>query len=775
MALYDLYTQYQTPLSAEEAAHMEQAGEAAARMDADPTLSRVPGGYYNQKEGFTPHPVTAEHIGIAMGRAEAQFKGWPVMPEDAETPVRFPGIDPVGQYSVIDMKFAQRQARVEAALESRAPEVQAQVRSLLGAARQTPAVGQISLAMKETAKRHRVLTRASKLCLDPEGRRLLHEQARGMEADLAVEQYDKYLQGVEYAAGVRTGPVPREVQQFYRERLKLPLDLELAARARDASQIPQVIHMDFQDLDHKLLQQQFANPHNWGKAPPPPDRELVSLEEVSTAIPPYARATADRVLDPLFAGAEAATGGYVSRGDLICVDGKTIRETMFQQFQALGGGEGEQAFDRFYQENVRQMTNDLVSAALMAGKRVEAFVPDSQGRIPQEPVQITKTGYEPSPLKKVTLNVWERHFAKRGFFKEKAARAVEYQRFMAARERMRTYNIRGQFLSDAPTNAWVKEQFFSGWMADNGPLPTQVPNGYSVTRSACTTLAVCALAGQGRDMADILDPSKLTAEKQAAGREVLDRLVRGDQEWLAATLAGGGRALARQIDQMAGALDISDPRQMESPQARPLVFAAKVGFDAFQEMIHCRNEIVAQAERNAPGSGNRFYEETREQCYTMGAYVKYVTQGLDARRELMLGKTGNLTGRLNDVACEEFNYRLMAEKLRAQPDAPRSSLVDPLRVGALYASLPANRDFQAYADAVKHDPAQRADLARGLANGSFRQRLRLEIEMDPKQIRSGFAVAPAKDAAQARRADELEQAVRQNQSARPKGPSMGHR
>ena len=76
---------------------------------------------------------------------------------------------------------------------------------------------------------------------------------------------------------------------------------------------------------------------------------------------------------------------------------------------------------------------------------------------------------------------------------------------------------------------------------------------------------------------------------------------------------------------------------------------------------------------------------------------------------------------------------------------------------------------------MKQDPAQRADLVRGLADGSFRQRLRLEIEMDPKQIRSGFAVAPAQDAKQARRAGELEQAVRQNQAGQPKGPAMGRR
>ena len=178
MALYDLYSSYQTPLNAQEELQVGQAREAAARLDVNPSLTQVPGGYLNQENAFTPHPVTAAHMGIAMRRAEEQFQRWPSMPEDAETPVRFPGIDPLGYYSVIDMKFAQRQARVEAAMESREPQVQEQIRALLGAEKKQETVHQVTQKMQEAARRHRTLTRASKLCLDPEGRRLLHTQAR---------------------------------------------------------------------------------------------------------------------------------------------------------------------------------------------------------------------------------------------------------------------------------------------------------------------------------------------------------------------------------------------------------------------------------------------------------------------------------------------------------------------------------------------------------------------------------------------------------------------
>lgn len=767
MALYDLYVPYQTPLTAREAVQVEQARKDAARMDADPALSRVPGGYLSQEKAFTTHPVTAAHMGIAMGRAEEQFRGWPPMPEDAETPVRFPGIDPVGRYSVIDMKFAQRRARVEAALESRSPQVQEQIRALLGAAEDHQAVRQVEEKMREVSRRHRTLTRASKLCLDPEGRRLLHTQARNMEADRVVEQYDKYLQGVEYAAGVRKGPVPQEIRQFYETQLHLPLDLSLVAQATRISQQPREIHVYFQNLDNKLMQQRFANPHSWGKGPEPSDRETVDLEQVSAAIPPYARATADRVLEPLFGETEAFTDGHISRGDLITVDGKTIREIMFQQYQAADMKENYPSFNQFYQSNVRQMANELVAAGLMAGKRVEAFIPDSRGRIPQEPVQITKTGYEPSPLKKVTLNAWERHFAKRGFYREKAARAVEYQRVMAARERVRTYNINAQFHTDAGVNSNIKDMFFRDWIRDNGPIPTQVPNDYSVTRSAPTTIAFCALARRGHRMEDLMDPEKLQAEKQTMGREVMDRLVRGDQKWLAETLTMGGMALVDQIDRMTKSLDVTDVRQMYSTQARPLVLAAKVGFDAFQEMKNCENEIVAQQEAKAPGSGQKAYEAIRSRCYDMGAYVKYVTEGLNARQQLLLGDTSNTMGDVGAVVCEEYNRRLMAEKLRSNPGKPLTSLVDPQPVAFLYTALTMDKAFKSYTKSLERDPAQMADMSRSLTDGSFQRRLRMGVDM--KTMRSQFGVEPAKDANQVRKAQELERATASHQP-RMSGP-----
>ena len=114
MALYDLYERSRGyRLSPQEIESLNQARQAAARLEADPSMERRPGGFWSGAAGFTVHPETAAYMKIAMDRASAQFYGHGAIPEDIETGIRFPGIDPVGQYSAIDMKFAQREAATE--------------------------------------------------------------------------------------------------------------------------------------------------------------------------------------------------------------------------------------------------------------------------------------------------------------------------------------------------------------------------------------------------------------------------------------------------------------------------------------------------------------------------------------------------------------------------------------------------------------------------------------------------------------------------------------
>ena len=126
MALYDMYEDFQIhEYTDAQQALINDARERDLEVRANPNLIHEPLGTRVKPGGdFTPYPLIGTYIAIAKETAAAQLEGHPPMPENQDVSVRFPGVDPVGSYSVVDMKFAQREAAIRANLESRTPEVQ---------------------------------------------------------------------------------------------------------------------------------------------------------------------------------------------------------------------------------------------------------------------------------------------------------------------------------------------------------------------------------------------------------------------------------------------------------------------------------------------------------------------------------------------------------------------------------------------------------------------------------------------------------------------------
>lgn len=370
MALYDLYSEYHDPqLTPAE----QQLLEAAAGRDG-------------------VLPSSSAHIAIAMARAEAQFQSYPPMPEDSDVSIRFPGVDPVGKYSVIDMKFAQRHGRVDACLQLRPPEVQKFVRALQAAVSDRPQLRQVFDDMATSARRHRTLTRASKLCLDREGSRILHRQARSLEAGEAVVRYDMLLQGLEYASGAKEGPLPADVADFYDNQLHAPIPRQILEQAQELVP-PKKLTVDFPDFEHRLLQVQFSSPDNWGR--PPAGLDPSALDQDALLLP-YAAAAAERTLSALLpAGEEKGP----DRAELIRVDGAPLRELLDRE--GIAGPSPRQ---------LRELSAQRVSAALMAGRRVDLRLPGGG-----TPIPVSKTGYQPPAGQKAIRGAWARCCAKQGF------------------------------------------------------------------------------------------------------------------------------------------------------------------------------------------------------------------------------------------------------------------------------------------------------------------------------------------------------------------------
>ena len=777
----DIYEEYRQPLTEEEQMGMPEAEEMLAAMereadDPNSKLKREPNGFRYDGGDFIPNPVIVEHMGIAMQRAEQQFKGWPAMPENNECSIRYPDMDPSGVYSIIDMKAAQRIAQIKATLESRSPEVQEYTRALLQAEKNNPEAAQISFMLHETAKKHRILTRASKLCLDPAGRDLLHQQSRMLEADMAAEQYNKYLQGIEFAAGIRTGPVPREVQDFYTQRLQMPLNMDLIKQAEQLDYTPRKVKVEFQNLDHKLQQELFADPKNWGKTRKDLGQNAITAQQAEKAISPYACATVGRVVGALFNEVENIDpdGLSLNRTDNIIIGGKTVRERMYEDY--IASGKNPSNFDTFLKKNYQQMTNEYVAGALMAGERVEAFIPDKNGRIPDQPVQLTKTGYEPSPLSPVTLNAWERFWAKRGFYQEKTKAAADYQRTMEARERVKSTNLVAQInISNGRTNRTMNA-FFSDWQKENGKLPDSVPHGYSVFRAALPSTAICYMAAKGYDIKDIFDPSKLQAEKQQIGTEVVNRMMAGDQKWMGEVLFHGQRSIADQMDRYCRQINVLDNNELYRSENTFLFNAMIAAFDASQETSHCPAEYAAAAERHAPGNGAQAMAQVDNRINTVGDFFDKGRMALHASNQLAGGliDPDNVESKaIQKILLFESARTAFSTKIAANPNAPFSShfTIDSMQLHSLLynsqAEKPAVQNLSSQLQKVEGQKTFGLAMIRGQAQN----RMHIELdEMNPFNSKLSIDAPTKQEMKNMSRNREIQEIARQNASK-----SMGGR
>ena len=201
---------------------------------------------------------------IAIEEANRQLaasSGEFALPDEPDVCLRYPGVDPKGMYSSIDLKIAWRTQRLDAVMNLREKDVHELVRGVLG----LPSVMELLKNLKHLAMCHRVFTRAEKLCHDEAAMDSLHIQVRKLEVDPVVAEADIVMQGLEYLLGVREGNPPEEVERFYRERLGVEFTQEQRDAGRRSAQ-PEEVNAYFADFDNVLLQALFSMPENWGLA-----------------------------------------------------------------------------------------------------------------------------------------------------------------------------------------------------------------------------------------------------------------------------------------------------------------------------------------------------------------------------------------------------------------------------------------------------------------------------------------------------------------------------
>lgn len=158
----------------------------------------------------------------------------------------------------MDMRALQRIQSIDAVLNLRERAVSDLVYKIL----QGSAFQELLQRLQQTARRHRLMIRAEKLCWDDAAADRLLLEARKLEVDASVVDMDLALQAIEYFLSMRPGVTPAEVAQFCRDRLGVVFTPE--QREAGGRQVqPEEATVLFADFDNVLLQVLFAMPENW--------------------------------------------------------------------------------------------------------------------------------------------------------------------------------------------------------------------------------------------------------------------------------------------------------------------------------------------------------------------------------------------------------------------------------------------------------------------------------------------------------------------------------
>ena len=478
------------------------------------------------------------------------------------------------------------------------------------------------------------------------------------------------------------------------------------------------MEVDFYNVENEIIQEQLCRPGSLLMKPDDLDMDRLAPDRTQKVVTRYACAMVDMPVSALVDDAEREYGDPyprgINRGNLIIVDGKTVEEIMHEHF--LASGDRREGYPAWYQRNCRQMTNDIVSAGLMADKRVEVFMPDEQGRLPKEPTQLTKTGYTPSPVKKVVLNLWEQHFAKHGFYKEKAAKAAEYRKIMDARERV-SIRYTSAMLDKINPSTEMGRLFGAVNIFAEAP-EAAAKAGYTPTMpgTACT----CYMLGKGFKMEDIIDPLKLQEERKEAGQEYLRHMKSGDSAWLGEQLYNGGKLLKEEYEKLPQTLDLTD-RSVLAENVRYLT----IGQNALTNVLNAKNGSSRDSFRAAAAADQgknaaEYCEKTDKEIVNMVSTLNALGAGERARTELISGyqvgpnsvRSASATAALVEEAAVRKEYHDAHIWKR-----PLSQAADAAKLSALHDHLMESKGLPQVAAKLAGDSRMARRLAFGSADG----------------------------------------------------------
>ncbi|MFI3250951.1 MAG: hypothetical protein R3Y07_08310 [Eubacteriales bacterium] len=614
MPTYQDYTKYHIAYNQEEQNTFNQYNnvsvmpdgttENGIRREGDLLIDEV------TNKVVRPIPEVVAHMMVAYGRAQEQLSNIDrsgVYPEGLDDTKGCEGIDPKGHLTRYDLELEKRIKTLKQVSITADPEVRKAIEESMSKLNDPSSkAGKLRHAFLQKCEDCRFDTRAAKLAQSKTAHDMLMEKAQETKGT-PIEEMQEALRGLEFMAGIYN----HELSPSEKKKMETLFELDnrtlvnLNGKRFDLKQGEQGLSIPFANFDNTLTQKYLAHPQNWGKTAREAPQDYKNPVVAEGNIQTYSHQAVKASLDTLYANFEFAHAGVplsdiFNRTKLILVDGKTVEQIM-RETHAMK--KNSQPYEQWAKENREGFTSDIVVAGLMTGKRVEGFVAGKDGKIKGEPIQITKTGYKPEPLRPVTMDRWQKFCSFFGKHKEKVEKNKEYDRLMEARKEVIAQNEKdlqqrvghievarekrydatlagGQVQNDIYLRDYILEDPTLSKVRASGPL------GYG--REKLGVACVCGLIAQNKySIEDILDNTKLLDEKAQMGKYFLHLSADKTPEEIGenSKMVGrwfyqGQRQLVNYVDQKLEKKDLSNI--IEDPEFPKLTAMAKITFDVTQ-------------------------------------------------------------------------------------------------------------------------------------------------------------------------------------------------
>lgn len=734
-------------------------------------------------------PLVNAYAQVAYSRTAAHFAPWrqgPVYPDDPTVLNTFPGVDPQGKYCAKDMEFGQRLTRLmDTAALTNPQRHPALINAFEALKNPSGPLKALLENAQDTFKTVRETEHAAKVCPNQMTADLLETHAKNLiNQSESVRKLDQYYTALEHIAGLRQNEPTPEVLATANE---LGLPTGLVAQSAPQAQ-PQSLKVEFQNFDHMMQQRMFSHPSNWGRSPAHLEAEPNNAQALEPYISRYAAATVHTTLEAMYRGKEDQTlsPSTNTRGTMIVVDGMTVEERMAAEHKQLGES---QPYDQWYAQNVKQKTAEYVAAGLMAGKRVEAYIPKADGTLSTEPIRLGAQGYTPSPQKPKTLNAWQSFWSKFGFYKGKVTQAQEDQRSLEARDRLHVRYTAARMDATGVSSAkeMYEEMFFGDYFRQHGmnsstdfantlnnPSPgTQIP----YLRTSYASLCIGLMAAQDIPIEDIMDPNKLKQEKQMIGRMLLDRFAvnpatgregttkdtrLGDPAWLGRMYFTAQQGLLHQLNRTMQGVDLRDDARMR--QVMPAFnVASHALFDTYQDVSLVPGAYAAYSELiggSTPNQHRQLTDRFTQNIYRASSASVLISASFRARGKLDTCST-------NLIADNLSKYAQGIAVINEMADTPGKTFTQRVPAEHFLRPLPyeaiGNDTLMVLAQAAQNKPEVRKTVSNMAQTGKLADAM--NIRMVPQNGRYKLTMAPA---------DTITKAVNATQKTIP-APQMGRK